>query len=90
MTREDFLDYLQVHGCTIFPLSEYGRANCIGIRNPATERQAFMDTPIDGREMRAATVCQISFKLGIEVPQCAKHAEQLIGHIESETCKKKR
>jgi hypothetical protein len=34
--------------------------------------------------MKAATVCQISFKLGIQIPDCAKLAEPLINHIHKE------
>jgi hypothetical protein len=88
MTREDLLDYLISYNCKTFPLSEYGRANCVGIKNPSTKRNAYLDTPIDSKRVKDATVCQICVQLGVEIPECAKAAEPLIHHIKNKNYKK--
>lgn len=81
MTRKDFFDYLKESGCETFPPNEYGEANCIGILNPKTKAEAYLDTPIDEREMRPFTIGQLCSQLGVEPPDCAVHVKPMIEEI---------
>jgi len=81
MTRREFYIYLQGASCEFFPLNENTTSFSIGIRNPATGREAFMDMPIDERKMRDAKIAQICTQLGVEIPACSHFVKPLIDEI---------
>lgn len=83
MTRAEFYKHLIDNNCETFPLSDFGRATAVGIKNKSNNNTAFLDTPLDDRPIKAASVCQICMRLGIEIPECASHAEGIIKHIKN-------
>lgn len=83
MTRAEFYKHLLDNQCETFPLSEYGRATAVGIKNKKNKNTAFLDTPLDERPIKAASVCQICMRLGVQIPECVSHVEGLINHIKN-------
>lgn len=83
MTRQDFYKHLLNHNCETFPLSEFGRATAVGIRNKSNGNQAFLDTPLDNSPIKSATVCQICSRLGVEIPSESMHAREIIDYIKN-------
>lgn len=81
MTRREFFEHLKQKGCEFFPPNEYGEANCIGVRNPATKQEAYLDTPIDDRRMRDATIGQMCSQLGVDFPECSRFVKPIIDEI---------
>ena len=82
MTRKEFYNYLVKDiKCDQFPLSEFGTGRAIGIKNPKTGKEAFIDTPIDEKEMRIFTIGQICAQLGIEPPPGLEHIKGVVDKI---------
>ena len=76
MTRADLADWLRAHGCEIVILPE-GRARVVMYRNPKTGTTAFLHSPIDETRVENFTICKICMRLGIEIPDVAKHCSEL-------------
>lgn len=83
MTRAEFYKYLIKNNCETFPLTEFGRATAVGIRNKKNDKTAYLDTPLDGRPIKAASVCQVCVRIGIAIPESDMHAENLINFIKN-------
>jgi len=90
MTRSDLYDWLKLHKCEIEPLPEINNtANSIRFVNPKTKGKAYLQSPINNKQVKDYTVCQICTLLGIEIPDCAKGHIELYNHIQDIHSKKK-
>ncbi|MEI2737414.1 MAG: hypothetical protein V9F01_01355 [Chitinophagaceae bacterium] len=82
MTRKEFYDYLIYDmKCQQFPPNEFGMANAIGFKNEKTQKEAYLDTPIDNRRMRDFTIGQICFQLGVEPPPGLEHIKKVVDQV---------
>lgn len=82
MTRREVYNYfIKKHKCDQFLPNEYGKANCIGIRNPQTRLEIFFDTPIDDSRMKDFTIGQLSAQLGLEPPPGLEHVKGIVDAI---------
>ncbi len=77
MTRADFYDWLIAHKCTIEPLSEDTRGNIIKVKSPRSNTYVYLDTPINNKQMKCFTVCQMCHQLYIPIPEVCKESESL-------------
>jgi len=68
MTRKEVYNWIIKQNCQQEPLSDQTTVFCILFINPKTKRTATLNTPIDNREMLIATISQICYQLGIEIP----------------------
>lgn len=82
MSREDLFDWIMAHDCEQVPLKEY-QAKVIFFRNRKTNKEAWIDLPINKYEVRDFTVIRVCSRLGIPFPECSKHMQPFNDHIES-------
>jgi len=80
MTKSDLLDWVAAHGCTIEPLSE-ARARVLRIKNPSNGGTAWVDLPINDRQMRDYSVFKMCYGLGIPIPDCTEYMRGVDDHI---------
>lgn len=75
MTRQDFLDYLDVNGCRVVRVANQGYAVVRNEKNDKMSGVPATDPPLH------ATVCRICKTLEIDPPKEADGAKELIDHI---------
>jgi hypothetical protein len=80
MTKQDFLDYLVKHGCELIPTKEH-EPLVIFILNPHNRQEAFLDLPIDNRQLRDYTILRICTKLCVPVPDQMRYLSDLDDRI---------
>lgn len=81
MTRKEVYNYFVKKGFEQFPPNEFGKANCIGFRNPATGLEIYMDTPINDSPMRDFKVGQLCSQIGAEPPPGLEHIKPIVDEI---------
>lgn len=89
MTREELVLWLNAYDCTQEPIEGVNvTGRQIKYVNPKNNRYAYIDLPIDDREVPAYLVIHVCMKLGIEFPDCVKHEESRFNNINDKYGKK--
>ena len=84
MTRSDFVDWLEAHGCVrevMDGLNLTGRQ--LKYRHPVTNGYAYIDLPIDDREIPDYQVMHACKRLIIEHPDSVRQQEPLYDHLKT-------
>ncbi|HRO43929.1 MAG TPA: hypothetical protein PL009_13920 [Flavipsychrobacter sp.] len=82
MTREDLVEWLKAYECKQEPIEGINvTARQIKFVNEKNGRYAYIDLPIDDRQVPDYIVMHICGLLGIEYPDCVKHEEPRFNHL---------
>lgn len=84
MTRADLVDWLKAQGCEQQPfdgVNHTGRS--IKFYHPKTRRYAYIDLPIDDREVPDYTVAHICDNLFIDIPDCVADQKDVVDGIKN-------
>lgn len=80
MTKQELLDYLVMYGCELRPTRDH-EPLVIFILNPRNGQEAFLDLPINNRQLRDYTILRICTKLCIPVPDPMRYLSDLDDQI---------
>lgn len=89
MTRADFVDWLIAHGCDKVPIEGINvTGRQIKFVNRRFNRYAYVDLPIDNREVQDYQIIHICDNLGVAYPDFVKHEENRYNAIKERFNKK--
>lgn len=92
MTRADLYDWLEVKGCKPAPLVGINNtANVVKMVNlkfPGAE--AYINTPINDKQIPDFAVCKICNELYIDCPECVSDQTPLVKHLDDRFADKKK
>ena len=81
MTKNELIDWVRVNGCSIEPLPIH-KADVIRFFNPETGGHAFIELPIDERQMKDITVFRICNDLDISALDITLYIKSLNDRID--------